>query len=165
MADFDETTRRQQIAYFFCFSLGITFLCSDVFMVMHKGLYYNWKRLRHETTDEVRHVGIVLLLARVGLLAFIATLWLYVIDPHHLAAIGMCCIIAQVGLRIIGDVAFPHQENNNDDGDHAHSSGKVNVDSNGGDNEDKLSNREQCYQLAEKSSTGIENQVVEKTNE
>lgn len=77
-------------------------------MLMHKGLHYNGRRLLHETTDKVRILAVLLVLARVGLLAFIATLWLYVTDPHFLAAIGMCCIFMQVLLRAVGNVVFPH---------------------------------------------------------
>lgn len=136
LGDFDESTRRQQIAYFFCFSLGVVWVCSDLMMIMHKGLYYNWKRLRHEITDEVRKIAVILVLVRVGLVAFIATLWLYLTDPHHLAAIGMCCIIVQMLLRAIGDIVFPH-ESLDEDGD-ANGSKVPSVDSDADLN--KLSN-------------------------
>ena len=115
LGDFDESSRRQQISYFFCFSLGIVWLCSDIIMLMHKGLYYNKKRLRQETSDKVRKIGVLLLLARIGLLAFIGTLWLYVTDPHYLSAIGMCCNIVQVILHAVGDVAYPHESDEDDD--------------------------------------------------
>jgi hypothetical protein len=115
LGDYDESTRRRQISYFFCFSLGIVWLCSDLMMGLHKGLYYNWKHLRNETSGRVRIAGAILLFARIGLLAFIGTLWLYENDPHLLAVIGMCCNFAQVILRAIGNVAFPHESD--EDGD------------------------------------------------
>lgn len=85
-------------------------------MLLHKGLHYNWKRPRNETSgSRERMTGVILLSARIGLLAFIGTSWLYEMDPHLLAAIGMCCNIVQVILRAIGNAAFPHESD--EDGD------------------------------------------------
>lgn len=114
LGDLDEATRRRQIAYFFCFSLGIVWVCSDLITLMHKGLYYNWARLYNESTEKVRHAVIMVIAARIGLVAFIATLWLYLTDPHHLAAIGMCCILVQVALRAVGNAMFPHEKDESD---------------------------------------------------
>jgi hypothetical protein len=57
-------------------------------------------------------VGVALILARVGLIVFIATLRGYVTDPLLLAVIGLCGILAQVLLRVISSIVFP------DDGVH-----------------------------------------------
>jgi len=55
----------------------------------------------------IRFYVVILVLARVGLIAFAATIFLYVTDPEKLAVIGLFGIFAQVLLRFLGEFIFP----------------------------------------------------------
>ena len=109
---YDVEDRQQRIANFFCGSMAIVWLCQDLMMLMHKGLKDNVGRCRCKHTHKTRFVAVALIVPRVGLIVFIATLRGYVTDPLLLAVIGLCGIIAQVILRVISNIVFP------DDGVH-----------------------------------------------
>lgn len=132
LAAFSESVRRQQIAYFYCFSLGIVWMLADIFMLMHKGLRYRFNQFQ---AGEKKYL-IALCTARCGLIAFIGTLWIYVTEPHYLASIGLCCIVVQVLLRIASNILFPHEDidgsDDDDDGDMQKSD--VMVENGGDDN-------------------------------
>ena len=44
---------------------------------------------------------------RVGIIAFVAFTYRIATTPEYVALLGLGCIIAQVGIRFIGDIYFP----------------------------------------------------------
>lgn len=118
--EYDTEDRQQLIANFFCGSLATVWFCQDGMMLMHKGLKDNMGRCRCKHTHKTKIVGVALIMVRVGLIVFIATLRGYVTDPLLLAVLGLCGIIAQVILRVICGIVFPddgvHTEGVDDNG-------------------------------------------------
>lgn len=167
LGDIDQETRRQSISYFFCFGLALVWACSDIMMLMHKGLYYNMWRLRHQTFDHHRKTAIFLIFLRFALLVFIATLFLYVREPHLLTAIGMCCIVGQLLLRSWGDRIFPHTTEDSSDEENAEAAkeGKVGVDGDGDENDGNASMTEQIEQPSTEGAYAAEEAVPVTSNE
>jgi hypothetical protein len=102
----DPEERRQRIAHFFCFSMALVFLCSDVMILVHRGLEDNLGRCRFTHTGSRRVISLVLVMLRVGLIVFIATLSQYCTEPVSIAFIGLLAIMSQVGLRFVGSAIF-----------------------------------------------------------
>mmetsp|Transcript_47898 Transcript_47898/g.73038 ORF Transcript_47898/g.73038 Transcript_47898/m.73038 type:complete len:540 (-) Transcript_47898:96-1715(-) len=103
---FDTEDRRQRVANFFCASLAIVWICLDGMILAHRGLKDNVGRCKCSHTGSLRYYALMLFFARVGLIAFIATLSLYVTEPEYLAFVGLLGIMAQVLLRVAGTHMF-----------------------------------------------------------
>jgi hypothetical protein len=116
--EYDTADRQQRIANFFCGCLAVVWLCIDVMLIVHRGLKDNIGRCKCKHTHKTKLVGVVLILLRVGLIAFIATLSLYVTDPLLLPVIGLCGIFAQLVLRAISNVVFPDDRVHSEVDDH-----------------------------------------------
>ncbi|CAB9525412.1 expressed unknown protein [Seminavis robusta] len=104
---FDADDREQRIANFFCGSMAtIWFLC-DMLILVHKGIKEHMDRCQEcEHSKWKKLLSVPLLLARVGLVAFMATLSLYQTDPSFIAFTGLVGIVAQVILRFIGTALY-----------------------------------------------------------
>ena len=111
--EYTTADRQQRIAYFYCGSMAVVWLTCDLMLIVHRGLKHNIARCYWKRTHKAKFLAVTLILLRVGLIAFIATLFLYVTDPLVLPVIGLCCIFAQLILRVISSVVFP------DDGVHS----------------------------------------------
>ena len=110
-----DPDRRQAIAHFFCGSMAIVWFCSDLMITIHRGLKDNLGRCRFEQEGSTKKVlGLCLVLIRVGLIAFIATLSQYVTEPDFLAFIGLMGILTQVALRYIGSIIFDEHDDDDD---------------------------------------------------
>lgn len=104
---YDTPERHQQIANFFSGSMAVVWLCSDLMILTHHGIKAHFQKCSGSNrTFHMRVFGWVLLLIRIGMLAFIATLSQYYTDPQGLAIIGLCGILFQVILRMIGTFLY-----------------------------------------------------------
>jgi hypothetical protein len=116
--EYDTAGRRQRIANLFCGCLAVVWFCTDVMLIVHKGIKASVGRCKCEHTHKTKLLAVVLILLRVGLIAFIATLSLNVTDPLLLPVIGLCCIFAQLVLRAISNVVFPDDRVHSEVDDH-----------------------------------------------
>jgi hypothetical protein len=83
-------------------------------ILAHKGLKDNMGRCRCKQTGQTKVIGIVLILLRGGLIAFVATLGQYETDPELLALIGLASISAQLFLRVVSTAVFPDDQVHDD---------------------------------------------------
>lgn len=107
---FPTDDRRQRIAYFFCFSMATVWLCSDFMILTHQGIHLGMGRVQCPHTGKIRVKGVLLILVRVVLIGFIATLCLYETDPAQLAVIGLASIVTQIALRVFSMMFFGFNE-------------------------------------------------------
>ncbi len=112
----DPSSRRQHVANLFCGSLALSWLCSDVMILTHRGLDVNFHRCQCKGTKQIRIVAIGLVAMRVVLIVFIATVSRYDTRPETVSLWGMAGILAQVVLRVVGSVLFP--EDSMHEGEH-----------------------------------------------
>jgi hypothetical protein len=104
---FDASDRQQRIAHFFCGAMATVWVCSDMLILVHKGIQENLHRCKNSSKPNiVKIIAIPLLLARVGLVGFIATLSQYQTDPSTLAFAGLVGILAQIALRLVGTALY-----------------------------------------------------------
>jgi hypothetical protein len=103
---FDTEDRRQRVAHFFCGSLAIVWVCLDGMILAHRGLKDNMGRCKYSHTGSLRYFAVMIFLARVFLIVFIATFSQYVTEPEYLAFVGLLGIMAQVLLRVAGTHLF-----------------------------------------------------------
>ena len=112
---FDLEERRQRIAHFFCISMAIVWLCSDLMIINHRGLKDNLGRCRFSHKGLLRFFAFILVVLRIGMVCFIATLSQYVTQPSVLAFVGLIGISGQVLLRVVGSSFFgPEFEKHHD---------------------------------------------------
>jgi hypothetical protein len=105
--------RQQRIAYFFSGCMTVGWIASDLMLLAHRGIKGSMDRCYCEQTHKARTLAIMLIVARIGMMAFIATVCLYVTDPLILPVIGLRCLFSGVVLRVISSLVFP------DDGVHS----------------------------------------------
>jgi len=105
--------RQQNIAYFFSGSMALIWFCLDVSSLAHVGINKNLERLASVTASS-RMVLVLLIIARISLIVFIATVSQYEHRPEVLALIGMFSVIAQLIIRSIGALALPPEEDEED---------------------------------------------------
>jgi hypothetical protein len=110
--------RRQRIADMFSGSMAIVFACSDLMILTHRGIveHYNDCKEKHMSWT-MRFLGLLLLLIRVGMIGFTASLSLYITEPAALSFIGMCAILFQVLLRVVGTALYGPVFKSDDDDD------------------------------------------------
>ncbi len=115
---FDSEERQQRIAHFFCISMAVVWSCLDIMIVNHKGLNDNLGRCRFSHTGFLKFVSILLVLLRLGMVCFIATLSQWMTQPSVLVLIGLLGIVAQVLLRVVGSSFFGPEYQLDDGQDH-----------------------------------------------
>lgn len=116
---FDADERQQRIAHFFCISMAVVWLCSDIMIINHRGLKDNVGRCRFSHTGFLKFVSTFLILLRLGLVCFMGTLSLWVTQPSVLVVTGLVGIVVQVLLRVIGSSFFgPDFDHNHGNEDH-----------------------------------------------
>lgn len=98
--------RRQSSANVFCISMAIMWFCQDTLLFLHSGFHKMQGRCYCEHSHKVKVKAAVLLTLRAGLLVFIVTLSQYETDPEHLTLYGLAGVIAQLVLRVVGNVVF-----------------------------------------------------------
>jgi hypothetical protein len=99
---YDPEDRRQRTARLFCLSLATVWICLDGMTLFHLGINNSRNRCQCERSRALNIKGIILVLLRVGLVVFMATLSIYETDPQSLAVIGLFCVLLQLILRKLG---------------------------------------------------------------
>lgn len=103
---FATAERQQRVSHFFCISMALVWLCSDLMIINHRGLKDNLGYCRLSHTGFLKFVALTLAFLRLGLIIFMATLSQWVTDPSVLAFVGLIGIISQVLLRVVGTSYF-----------------------------------------------------------
>jgi hypothetical protein len=99
---YDPEDRRQRTAYLFCFSLATIWICLDGMTLFHLGINNSRMRCKCERSKVLNIKGIILVVLRVGMIVFMATLGIYETDTQNLAIIGLFCVLLQLFLRKLG---------------------------------------------------------------
>ena len=98
---------RERSALLFCVSLAVIFLCLDGMTVLHIGLDDISSRLRSHGKRNVK--GITVLVLRLAIIPFTATLSVWETDPGRLSMIALLCVLAQLVLRKFGNMFLSPQ--------------------------------------------------------
>jgi len=107
----ESNERRQTIANLFSFSLAGVFIFLDILSLNHSGFEKATKRCHCTDSGSFRFKGIALVLVtRILIVSFLATLSFYVTDPEYVALIGFVTIVMQVMVRFLGRTYFPEGE-------------------------------------------------------
>lgn len=101
-SNYDPKDRQQRIAHLFCWSLTTIWLCLDIMTLLHLGIKDSHNRCQCEHTKTFNVKGIILVMCRVGLLVFMATLSQYETDPENLALLGLMGVVLQLAFRKLG---------------------------------------------------------------
>jgi hypothetical protein len=118
--------RRQRIANMFSGSMAIVFLCSDLMILTHRGIVSNYRSCKDKHKPFAVHVlAVILLLIRVGMIGFTASLSQWITEPSTLSMIGMCAILFQVLLRVVGTALYGPVFKSSDGDDSAGSKGGI----------------------------------------
>lgn len=107
---FDTDDRQERIAHFFCGSLAIVFFCLDGISLTHKGMGESVERCQCQETNKFRLSVLLLIIFRVALIGFFATLSQYCTDPALLATLGFVGVVLQLFVRVLGSFLFPVNE-------------------------------------------------------
>jgi len=110
---FDTEDRRQRIANLFTGALCVAWVSSDIMLLAHKGIKGNMNRFSCESKI-LGGLRVLVVLARLGLIIFVATLSQYQTDPVLVAEAGLSAIVGQVLLRVIGESIFPKEKIHHD---------------------------------------------------
>mmetsp|Transcript_8566 Transcript_8566/g.21436 ORF Transcript_8566/g.21436 Transcript_8566/m.21436 type:complete len:669 (+) Transcript_8566:40-2046(+) len=111
--------RQQSIADLFGGSMAIVFACSDLMILTHRGIASNYQcscKDKHKSLP-VRILAVVLIVVRVGMIGFTASLGQWMTDPPTLSFIGLCSILFQVSLRFAGTALYGPVFKSDDDDD------------------------------------------------
>jgi hypothetical protein len=105
-SEYEIEDRDSQVAHFFSASFAVVYFCSDAMLLMHRGLKDNLGRCRCPDSKRAKVKGIVMILLRICMWAFMATLSQWQTDPTLLSAIGLASIVAQILLRFVASGVF-----------------------------------------------------------
>jgi small-conductance mechanosensitive channel len=106
--------REQRDAHFFSGSLSVIFFCLDALSLAHRGIGTQWKRCECADTNLKKFLAWVLVLCRLLLLIFVASLSQYITDPTQIAVIGVTVVVTQLCIRFVGYYVF-HSEKEAED--------------------------------------------------
>jgi hypothetical protein len=103
IADIDEAdTLKERSAHLFSGSLATIFFCLDCMTILHLGIEESQDRCVCKATKKKNSKGMFLLVLRIGLIVFCATLSQWLTEPDNLAEIGVACVLCQLFLRKLG---------------------------------------------------------------
>mmetsp|Transcript_5788 Transcript_5788/g.11297 ORF Transcript_5788/g.11297 Transcript_5788/m.11297 type:complete len:556 (+) Transcript_5788:49-1716(+) len=112
---FGSENRQQRIAHFFSASLTVVFASLDGMSISHKGITANKERCQCKDSKKLRASVLLLIIIRVVLVVFFATLSQYCTDPSLLSTLGFVGVILQLCVRAVGSFLFPVDKNSNED--------------------------------------------------
>jgi hypothetical protein len=112
---FTNEERQVRIANLFSGSLFLIFLCLDAMSLAHRGLNANWKRCERAETRTKKFLAYFLIVCRIALIVFTASLSQFDTDPRQVGIIGMFTILAQLILRLVGYFVFHANEEDEKD--------------------------------------------------
>lgn len=101
-AKYDADTLKERAAHLFSGSLAIIFFCLDCMTILHLGIKESQERCVCKETKKKNCKGMFLLVLRLGLIAFCATLSQWLTEPQDLAGICVACVLCQLLLRKLG---------------------------------------------------------------
>jgi uncharacterized membrane protein YeiB len=108
----DKEDRRQRIAHLFSGSLALVWFCLDVVTWAHS----NFEVLpRASQGRKARVAAIVLVVLRVALIGWIATVSQYETDPDVLSIMGLAGILAHLGSRALVNYLLPSGQEGEDE--------------------------------------------------
>ena len=99
--------RRQRIANLFCWSLTVSILALDFMILTHRGFKDNFARFRNPRTGGCNIAPTIILVVNLSLLAFTATLSMWVRNLELMSVFGLLIVVANVLLRTFGLRYFP----------------------------------------------------------
>ena len=93
----DSATQQERSAHLFCGSLSIIFACLDFMTVLHIG---------YESADikNVGVIGVIVLVLRLTVIPFTATVSQWETEPAKLSMIGLLCVLGQLFVRKLGNI-------------------------------------------------------------
>jgi hypothetical protein len=103
-AKYDADELKVRAAHLFSGSLATIFFCLDCMTILHLGMKESEERCVCKETKKKNSKGMVLLILRVGLIVFCATLSQWMTEPQDLAGVGVACVLGQLLLRKLGGV-------------------------------------------------------------
>jgi hypothetical protein len=92
----------------FCGSLAMVFFCLDAMTMLHLGFKESHERCICKQTNKVNVQAFFLLVFRVGLIVFTATLYMWEEDHRNLCIIALACVLTQLFLRRAGKKYASH---------------------------------------------------------
>jgi hypothetical protein len=105
--------RQLRIATLFGGSLALVFACLDLMSLAHNGVGETMDRCHEEKHGKIRIKGLMMVgVTRLALIALIASTFKIVTTPEYVALFGLGAIIAQIGIRFIGNIYFPSGSSN-----------------------------------------------------
>jgi hypothetical protein len=102
-----QNSRRQAIAYLFCFGLGFSFLILDIMILCHNGTNIIHHRSRSNRGKMYITGLIMVIIPRILITIVLMAISPFVKEPVYLALIGLIAIALQINSRILGDIYFP----------------------------------------------------------
>jgi hypothetical protein len=90
------------VAYFFGGSLAAIFLSLDLKTINHLGFAECQNRCSETSHRSINWKGIVIVLVRIAVIIFVATMGSFETDPKQLSINGVSCVLAQMLLRRLG---------------------------------------------------------------
>mmetsp|Transcript_5699 Transcript_5699/g.7280 ORF Transcript_5699/g.7280 Transcript_5699/m.7280 type:complete len:563 (+) Transcript_5699:38-1726(+) len=101
--NYTQEERRYRIASFFSAGLATSFLTLDLMNINHTGIQKSISMCHCPNTGKFRMKGFVfVVLLRLVVIIFVATIALYITEPELVALAGFCAISIQVIIRLIG---------------------------------------------------------------
>lgn len=130
---YDPEDVRSRAAKLYGASLAIIFASLDVMTLLHLGLKESHGRCVCEKTQKTNVKGIFLIAVRLGLIAFTATLGLWLTDPTNVSILGVVCVLIQVLFRKLGGKYLTHESM---DPDHVGEPADSKLNGDGDDNDE-----------------------------
>jgi hypothetical protein len=97
-------------AHLYSASLAIIFFCLDVMTLLHLGVNESQNRCICKAKKRTNVKGITLIVLRISMLAFTATMGLWLTDPANLAILGVVCVLVQILFRKLGSKFLSHSQ-------------------------------------------------------
>jgi hypothetical protein len=93
---------RRNVALTFCLSLAMIFACLDLMTLCHLGIKTSQERCFCSQKKQYNIRGLIVVLCRVGLVIFTATMAIWEENVKNLTIIGLCLTILQIAVRKLG---------------------------------------------------------------
>lgn len=102
-----QESRRQTIAYLFCYGLAVSFISLDVMILSHNGINIIHHRC-HCKEGKMYITGVVMVVvSRIGVTIALIVISSFVNEPVYITLMGFLGIVLQIIVRILGDIYFP----------------------------------------------------------
>mmetsp|Transcript_13238 Transcript_13238/g.23281 ORF Transcript_13238/g.23281 Transcript_13238/m.23281 type:complete len:248 (-) Transcript_13238:109-852(-) len=95
--------RQQRAANMFCWSMAVAWVSMDLTTVCHQGIksYFEFAKSK---------AGLIIVVVRLLVTAFVATLSTWIIEPDKLALLGMAAVLVEVAISVFWDYYFSLQD-------------------------------------------------------